>query len=133
MDFQKLGKTGLDVSVIGLGTEYLNGQSRETVVSVVHQGIDRGVNYIDMMFAFSEYRDNFGAALKGHRERVILAGHLGSTEKQGQYHKTRSVKRNVLRCTAGEGFGLHRVRRMYGALPLRGGRDSKNETGGRAV
>ena len=94
MEFRKLGKTGLDVSVIGLGTEYLNGQSRETVTSVVHQAIERGVNYIDLIFAFPEYRDNFGAALKGRRERVILAGHLGSTEKQGQYYKTRSVKRS---------------------------------------
>ena len=94
MEYRKLGKTGLDVSVIGLGTEYLNGQPRETVASVVHEAIERGVNYIDLVFAFSEYRDNFGAALKGHRERVILAGHLGSTEKHGQYYKTRSVKRS---------------------------------------
>ncbi|TEU19515.1 MAG: hypothetical protein E3J21_03495 [Anaerolineales bacterium] len=94
MEFRKLGRTGLDVSVIGLGTEYLNGQPRETVASVVHEAIEGGVNYIDLVFAFPEYRDNFGAALQGCRERVILAGHLGSTEKDGQYYKTRSVKRS---------------------------------------
>jgi len=72
MEFRKLGKTGLDVSVIGLGTEYLNGQPRETVASVVHEAIERGVNYIDLVFAFPEYLGNFGAALQGRRERVIL-------------------------------------------------------------
>jgi len=94
MEFRKLGRTGLDVSVIGLGTEYLNGQPRETVVSVVHEAVDRGVNYIDLLFPFPEYRDSFAAALQGRRERVILTGHLGATEKDGQYLKTRSVKKS---------------------------------------
>jgi predicted aldo/keto reductase-like oxidoreductase len=94
VEFRKLGKTGLDVSVIGLGTEYLNEQPRERVVSVVHEAIERGVNYFDLIFGFAEYRDNLGAALKGHRERVVLAGHLGSTEKYGQYCKTRSPQKS---------------------------------------
>jgi len=94
MQYRKLGRTGLEVSVIGLGTEYLYGQPRETVVSVVREAVERGVNYLDLLFAFAEYRDNFGAALRGLRERVILAGHLGSTEKDGQYCKTRSLKKS---------------------------------------
>jgi len=94
MEYRRLGQTGLEVSAIGLGTEYLNGQPREVVISVVREAIERGVNYIDLLFAFPEYRDNFGAALQGYRERVILAGHLGSAEKDGQYLKTRSVKRS---------------------------------------
>ena len=94
MEYRKLGRTGLDVSVIGLGGDYLHGQSRETVVSVVHQAIEHGVNYIDMPLAFPEYRDNFGAALRGQRERVILTGHLGSTVKDGQYCKTRNAKKS---------------------------------------
>ena len=93
MEFRKLGKTGLAVSVIGLGTEHLHGRPRDTVVSVVHEAIERGVNYIDLLFPFPEYRDNLGAALRGCRERVILAGHLGATLKDGQYCKTRSVKK----------------------------------------
>jgi aryl-alcohol dehydrogenase-like predicted oxidoreductase len=54
MEYRKLGRTGLDVSAIGLGTEYLNGQSRETVVSVVREAVDRGVNYFDLVFSFPE-------------------------------------------------------------------------------
>ncbi len=94
MEFRKLGRTKLNVSAIGLGTEYLYGQPRETVVSVVHEAIERGVNYLDLLFGFPEYRDNFGAALQGRRERVILAGHLGSAVKDGQYYKTRSAKKS---------------------------------------
>jgi aryl-alcohol dehydrogenase-like predicted oxidoreductase len=94
MEYRTLGRTGLDVGAIGLGTEYLNGQPREMVVSVVHEAIERGVNYIDIVFAFPEYLDNFGAALRAHRERVVLTGHLGSTVKDGQYCKTRSVRKS---------------------------------------
>jgi len=92
MEYRNLGKTGLKVGVIGLGTEYLNKQPQETVISVVRKAITTGVNYIDLVFSFSEYLDNFRAALEGQREKVVLAVHLGSGEKNGQYRKTRSVK-----------------------------------------
>lgn len=94
MEYRKLGRTGLQVSAIGLGTEYLNGQSRETVVATVHEALERGVNYLDLLFPFAEYRDNFAVALKGRRDQVFLVGHIGATEKDGQYAKTRSVKKS---------------------------------------
>ncbi len=87
-----MGKTGLAVGVIGLGTEYLTRQPQESVVQVVQKAIQDGVNYIDLVFSFSGYLDNFAAAFKGNRDDVILACHLGSAEKNGQYRKTRSPK-----------------------------------------
>jgi predicted aldo/keto reductase-like oxidoreductase len=94
MEYRTLGRTGLEVSAIGLGTEYLNGQPRETVVSVVREAIEQGVNYFDVVFSLPNYLDNLGVALQGHRERVILTGHLGSTEQNGQYRKSRSPKQS---------------------------------------
>lgn len=46
MRYTKLGRTGLDASVIGTGMEHLRGQPRKTVVSVVREAIERGVNYV---------------------------------------------------------------------------------------
>lgn len=99
MNYRTLGRTGLQVSEVGLGTEYLNGQPRETVVAVVQEAIARGVTYFDLVFSFSEYLGNMGAALhgtlaEGHRERLILTGHLGSTEKDGQYCKSRDAAKS---------------------------------------
>jgi predicted aldo/keto reductase-like oxidoreductase len=93
IEYRKLGRTGLKVSSIGLGTEYLNRQPREVVVRVIREAIARGVNYFDLVFSFPDYLDNIGAALKGRRRQVNVTAHLGSTAKHGQYSKTRSVKR----------------------------------------
>jgi predicted aldo/keto reductase-like oxidoreductase len=93
MEFRKLGRTGLQVSAIGVGTEHLFGQPRDAVISVIRKAIDQGVNYFDVIFAMPEYLDNMGAALRRHRGRVLLTAHLGSTEKDGEYLKSRSVSR----------------------------------------
>jgi predicted aldo/keto reductase-like oxidoreductase len=89
MEYRKLGATGLDVSAVALGTEYLINLPRETVVPVIHTAIERGINYFDLFFAQAEFRDNMGAAFKGYRDSVMLAAHLGAAEIDGQYKKTR--------------------------------------------
>lgn len=94
MEYRPLGRTGREVSVIGLGTEYLNHQSRKTVLSVVREAVEHGVNYIDIVFAFAEYRDNLGTALQGIRDRVIIAGHICTAETNGHYRLSRDVGEN---------------------------------------
>lgn len=91
MRYNKLGRTGLDVSIIGLGMEHLVA-SPEKVAPVVHRAIDEGMNYIDMMIWTSEHKDVLGTALKGRRDKVILAGHLGAAETNGQYRRSRDPK-----------------------------------------
>lgn len=91
MQTRTLGRTGLTVGVIGLGTEYLVDVPRDTVVSVVSQAVARGVNYFDVLFAHPHYLDNFGAAFKGLREKVLITGHLGSALQDGQYRRSRDV------------------------------------------
>ncbi len=91
MELRTLGRTGLPVGVIGLGTEYLVGAPRETVVSVVREAVARGVNYVDFLFSYAEYRDNLGAAIAGLRDRIVIAGHIGAAETNGQYRRTRDV------------------------------------------
>jgi len=60
MRYRKLGRTGIDVGIVGLGAEYLEHASEDTVTSVVHEAIDKGVNYIDLFMATPGVRDNFG-------------------------------------------------------------------------
>ena len=90
MRYRKLGRTGVDVGIVGLGAEYLEHAPTDTVLSVVDEAINNGVNYIDLFMASPGVRDNFGIALQGRRQDVMIAGHLGVTLKDGQYDKSRN-------------------------------------------
>ena len=91
MRYRKLGRTGVDVGVVGLGTEYLETVPKDTIASVVDEAVDNGVNYIDLFMASPNVRDNFGLALKNRRQKVMVAGHLGVVLEKGQYSKTRDT------------------------------------------
>lgn len=89
MQYQKLGRTGVDVSIIGLGAEHLEQSPLDDIISVVDTALNGGVNYIDLFMASPDVRDNFGIALKNRRQKVLIAGHLGATLKNGQYNRSR--------------------------------------------
>ena len=93
MESRVLGRTGLKVSALSLGTEYLIDVTKKHVAGVIHEAIDQGINYFDVFWAQPAFRDNMGAAFKGRRNKVYLAAHLGSTHQKGQYTKTRNVKK----------------------------------------
>ncbi|MFX1379174.1 MAG: aldo/keto reductase [Promethearchaeota archaeon] len=92
MNMRTLGRTGLEVSEIGLGTEYLLRQSKKTIVSVIREAIENGINYFDIVFNVSEYIDNICAGIKDYRDEVILTSHLGSVEQNGRVRRTRNIK-----------------------------------------
>ena len=79
MQYRKLGRTGMDVSVIGLGSEHLVGKPYKQVERVVHACLDREVNIMDLFMPQEEVRRDIGRALGGRREKMIIQGHIGST------------------------------------------------------
>ncbi len=94
MILRDLGKTGLRVGEIGFGTEHLGRthKARQVVVDAVDKAVESGINYFDLIFNFREYIENYGAAFKEHRDKLVLACHLGSAvTRNEQYFKTRSV------------------------------------------
>ena len=76
MEFRKLGRTGLDVGAIGLGTEHLE-RSRGARKEVLRVAIEAGVNYIDLLYIEPDYWEEFGPVLRPYREELILAAHWG--------------------------------------------------------
>ena len=84
MKTRMLGKTGLNVSELGLGSSFMAGQGQDGLNRCVDYAIDHGVNYFDTAANYGDGRDEtmLGAALKGKRDRVILATKVGFTNRE---------------------------------------------------
>jgi predicted aldo/keto reductase-like oxidoreductase len=70
-----LGKTGLEVSILGMGGYHLGSAKDEaTAKRLVDEAIDAGVNFFDNAWDYHDGRSEewMGAALKGKRDRVVL-------------------------------------------------------------
>ena len=91
MRYRSLGKTGLQVSEIGLGGEWLERHSAEEVKAVVDYCAEKGINILDCWMSEPNVRANIGAAIEGQREKWIIQGHIGSTWQDGQYVRTREL------------------------------------------
>jgi predicted aldo/keto reductase-like oxidoreductase len=85
MQYRKLGRTGLEVSEISLGTEFLIYEAPENAIAVLREAVARGVNYFDTFWPQPGFRDMLGTAFKGTRDRVHLAAHLGAVMHGDQY------------------------------------------------
>lgn len=93
MLYRKLGRTHLDVGVIGLGGEWFNGKSQETVTEILETALAQGVNYLDVFMPQAETRSAIGHALVGKREKMLIQGHLCTVMKDGQYERTRDIEK----------------------------------------
>ena len=92
MQTRTLGRTGIEVSALSLGTEYLIDLPQTHVDAVIHQAIERGINYFDLFWAQPGFRDIMGQAFQGYRDKVLLTAHLGATVEDGQGARTRDPK-----------------------------------------
>lgn len=91
MRYRELGKTGLKVSEIGLGAEWLERHNAEEVKAVIDCCESYGINILDCWMSEPNVRSNIGNALKGKRGKWIIQGHFGSTWQNGQYVRTREM------------------------------------------
>jgi L-galactose dehydrogenase len=79
MEYRKLGKTGMEISIVGYGASPLGNVFDKTDESegtrAVHYAIDHGINYFDVapMYGVTLAETRLGKALKGKRDKIILA------------------------------------------------------------
>jgi len=81
MNYRNLGKSGLKVSQICLGTNNFGGQvSEETSIKIINKTLDCGINIIDTANTYTSGRSEeiIGKAIKGRRDEVIIATKVGS-------------------------------------------------------
>jgi aryl-alcohol dehydrogenase-like predicted oxidoreductase len=86
---RKLGTGGLSVSTIGLGCMSLSGvygaADDAASEALIHYSIDKGVDHLDSsdMYGWGHNESLLGRALKGRREKVVLASKFGQTQQPG--------------------------------------------------
>jgi aryl-alcohol dehydrogenase-like predicted oxidoreductase len=86
---RKLGKTGPEVSAIGLGCMSLSGvygtSDDEAGIRLIHRAIELGVDHFDSsdMYGWGQNEELLGRALKGRRDRIVIASKFGQTRQPG--------------------------------------------------
>jgi len=91
MNYRKLGKTGLQVSEIGFGGEWLERHPEEESVELLRYAASKGINILDCWMPDPKSRDIIGRAMEGNREHWLVQGHIGSTYQNGQYVRSRDL------------------------------------------
>jgi predicted aldo/keto reductase-like oxidoreductase len=91
MEYRKIGKTGIQASIIGLGSEGISGAYSAEVDRIIGCAIDRGINIMDCCMPGLEVQNNINKALRGRREKMIIQGHIGSSATDGQYDVSRDI------------------------------------------
>ncbi len=76
MQYRNLGKSGLKVSAIGLGTNQFGGKvDLEGTKNIIDAALHAGINLIDTADIYQTGRseENIGIALNGKRDKVLIA------------------------------------------------------------
>jgi aryl-alcohol dehydrogenase-like predicted oxidoreductase len=89
MKYRRLGKTGLEVSVVGVGTWQLGGEWGKTfaqaeVDAMLDKAAELGINLIDTAECYGDHLSEqlVGRAIKGNREKWIVATKFGHHFKE---------------------------------------------------
>lgn len=80
MRMNRLGKSELYVSEIGLGCMSFKRDSEQQAIKLIHRALDQGLNFVDTadLYEFGYNEQLVAKALKGKRNQVIVATKVGN-------------------------------------------------------
>jgi aryl-alcohol dehydrogenase-like predicted oxidoreductase len=99
MEYRNLGNSGLEVSEIGLGGNNFGFAADEkTSTAVIHHALEMGVNFIDTanMYGGGRSEEIIGKAVRGKRDRVIIATKFGWSHGGGETPNERGGSRFLI-------------------------------------
>jgi len=84
LEMRALGKTGLEVSVLGIGTAPLGAPdvTQKTANDVISAALEHGINYLDTAPIYRQSERRLGPALAGRREKFVLVSKVEAASAQ---------------------------------------------------
>ena len=85
MEKRRLGRTGVDVTILGLGGEGVLrtfGREKEAY-TLINRAIDLGLNYFESARAYAGSESYYGKALKERRNEIFLTSKSHARDKEG--------------------------------------------------
>ncbi len=84
MKYNKLGKSDIVVSEVGIGCMSFSTHTRTESECIIQKSIDEGINYFDTadLYDFGENEKLLGQAIKGYREKLVIASKVGNRWKE---------------------------------------------------
>ncbi|HHW09751.1 MAG TPA: aldo/keto reductase [Firmicutes bacterium] len=103
-----LGKTGVELSIIGFGGIVVSGVTPAEAADIVSEAITRGVNYFDVAPTYGNAEERLGPALAPYRGQVFLACKTTKRDAAG----ARAELENSLRMLRTDHFDLYQLHAM---------------------
>jgi predicted aldo/keto reductase-like oxidoreductase len=94
---RKLGKTGVEVTILGLGGEGVlrtDGYEKEAY-ALINKAIDLGINYFESARAYSGSEGYYGLALKERRKEIFLNSKSHARDKRGALQHLHETLKNM--------------------------------------
>jgi len=95
MQKRTLGKTGWEISVIGVGAIKFPLISQKDCDILLNKAIDGGCNFIDTADCYGDSEEKIGFALRGRREEVYLSTKIDEREGSGVRNKLERCLRRI--------------------------------------
>ena len=95
MKYRKLGNTGIEVSEIAFGAEFLVERPYEDTETLIKACEENDINFVDCWMSEPDVRSHLGRAIKPNRENWVIQGHIGATWQNGQYVRTREMDKVI--------------------------------------
>jgi len=86
MEKRQLGRTGMQVSALGLGLMSMSGvygnANDEESIGLIHYALDQGINFLDSadMYGWGHNETLLAKALKGRRDKAIVSTKFGQVK-----------------------------------------------------
>ncbi len=94
---RRLGKTGIDVTILGLGGEGILrtfGYDKEAY-TLINRALDLGINYCESARAYSGSESYYGRALNERRQDIFLTSKSHARDRQGALAHLQETLKNL--------------------------------------